>query len=238
MRIFMLKTSALMAAALCTLPVFAADAVTDAIQTAYAPYRVALFKTNSNSQPEARQAIDQARTTWDSVVQQYGAKAPAPYDRDAKFSASLAKVRQVYDKAATEIGRNALAQAHETLEEARDVMAELRRRNGVIVFSDHMNAYHTQMEQVLIHGPKRLDAVDGLQELTLQTGALDYLVGQLGGQAPETLSANPAFKTLLAAVQQSVAELKAAVLSQDKDKLKAAIGKLKAPYSKLFIQFG
>ena len=35
------------------MPAFAADAVTDAMQAAYGPYRVALFKTNSNSQAEA-----------------------------------------------------------------------------------------------------------------------------------------------------------------------------------------
>ena len=36
---------------------FAADPFTDAAQKAYAPYRAALFKTNSNSQAEAQQAM-------------------------------------------------------------------------------------------------------------------------------------------------------------------------------------
>ncbi|UUC91650.1 MULTISPECIES: cytochrome c [Comamonas] len=232
------KTSAILAAALCVLPAFAADAVTDAMQNAYSPYRVALFKTNSNSQAEAQQAIEQARATWSRIVQLYGAQAPAPYDRDAKFSVSLAKVSKIYEKAANEISRNELAQAHETLEDVRDVMAELRRRNGVVVFSDYMNAYHAQMEKLLILGPKQLDTANGLQELTLQTGALDYLAGQLEIQAPEVFSAKQDFQSLLAALRHSVDELKAAILSQDKDKVKAAIGKLKAPYSKIFIQFG
>lgn len=234
----MLKRTVLISAALCALPALAADAVTDAMQKAYSPYRVALFKTNSNSPSEARQAIDQARLSWNRLSQEFGAKAPAPYDRDVKFVASLAAVSKIYDKAAVEIGQNQLGQAHETLEEARDVMAELRRRNGVIVFSDHMNAYHAQMEAVLSDGARLSDTSLGLLELIAQTGALEYLAKQLVSQAPSELASNAEFKPLLDAVQRSVLDLRAALFTQDKDKVKEALGKVKSPYSKLFLKFG
>lgn len=216
----------------------AADPVTDAITAAYAPYRAALFKTNSNSQPESQQAVEQARTAWQQIVSQYAAKAPAPYDRDKNFASALAEVSKVYDKAAAEIGQGQLSEAHETLEHARDVMAELRARNNVIVFSDHMNAYHSQMEHVLINGPKILDDANGLAELTAQVGALEFLATRLAREAPVETAANPEFKGLLATVQKSVTDLKTALFAQDKAKVKEALGKIKAPYSKLFLKFG
>lgn len=217
---------------------WAADPVTDAIQQAYGPYRAALFRTNSGSVAESQQAVEQAQAAWAKIVAQFGNKPAMPYDRDARFSASLSEVTAVYAKAAEEVGKGQLPAAHETLERARDVMAELRQRNNVVVFSDHMNSYHAQMEHVLIEGVKLIDQPKGLLLLTGQAGALEYLATQLGTQAPASLTSNPEFMASLKPVQQSVADLKAALLTQDAAMVKAAIGKLKGPYSKMFLKFG
>jgi hypothetical protein len=216
----------------------AADPVTDAMQKAYVPYRVALFKTNGTAQDDSRQAVAQAQQGWNQIVSQFGARPPVPYDRDPEFSSALAEVSQVYAKAAQEVENNQLARAHETLERAREVMAELRQRNQVIIYSDHMNAYHKQMEHVLIAGEEILAAPNGMLQLTAQVGALEYLAGKLKSEAPADYLKNEGFSALYQAVDGSVANLKAALLSQDSSKVKEAIGRIKGPYSKLFIKFG
>jgi hypothetical protein len=132
----------------------AADAVTDAITQAYAPYREALFGTNSRAQTESGRAIAEARSRWQALVVAYSKWPPPPYDRDLSFGQTLHEILTVYDQAALEIGQKKLAEAYETLERARDLLAELRRRNNVLVYSDHMNAYHAEMEQLLEVGPK------------------------------------------------------------------------------------
>ncbi len=123
----------------------AADPLTDAMQKTYVPYRVALFKTNAKAQEESRQAVLQAQQGWNRLAAEFGANPPSPYAGDPGLAASLDAVGKVYVKALAEIERNQLPEAHETLEEVRDVMADLRRRNQVIVYSDHMNAYHAEM---------------------------------------------------------------------------------------------
>lgn len=232
------RLSALALAAAFAFPALAADVVTDAVQAAYAPYRAALFRTNGKSQPEAQQAIAQAQQAWKGVTDRFAAKPAAPYDRDADFAATLAKVSMVYDKAAAEIGAGKLPEAHETLEEARDVLAAMRQRNGVVVFSDHMNAYHAEMEHLLIEGPKMLTGPQGMGPLTAQAGVLAYLTKQLRVQAPATLRQNAEFETLLKDVEGSVQAVMKAALNQDSAALKEAMGKVKAPYSKLFLKFG
>jgi len=234
----MFKPALILSLILATGLTHAADPLTDAMQKAYAPYRAALFKTNQNSQPDAQAAIDQASKAWSGIVKQFAGQAPAPYDRDAGFAASLNEVSKVYAKASTEIGKGDLTEAHETLEHARDVMAELRARNNVIVYSDHMNAYHAQMEKVLIEGPKLLEQKDGLQELTAWTGALEFLANRLASEAPAALSSNEEFKAAFGAVHKSVADLKAALFSHDSSKVKDALSQVKVPYSKMFIKFG
>ena len=217
---------------------FAADPVTDAMQAAYAPYRVALFRTNSNAQVESQQAIAQARQGWTKLAEQYAAKPPAPYDRDPLFAASLAEVSKVYELAATQINTNQLAVAHETLEKARDIMAEMRRRNQVVVFSDHMNAYHSEMENVLINGPKILTQPDGKQQFIAMVGVLNYLAKRLSSEAPANYAKNEEFVESVKAVEKSVVDLQTVAFSQDAAAIKLALAKVKVPYSKFFLKFG
>lgn len=229
--------SAVLAAAL-PAPARAADAVTDAMQAAYAPYRVALFRTNSKAQAESAQAIQRVRAEWRAVGERFAAAPPAPYDRDSKFAATLAEVAAVYERAQREIDEGRLDLAHETLERARDLLSDLRRRNGVVVFSDHMNAYHEAMEHLLAEAPKLLAAPQGMMELMARVGALGYLAQRLVGEAPAVMAADARFSGLAKGVQDAVAALRASVLAQDPAAVKAALTKLKAPYSRLFLDFG
>ncbi len=216
----------------------AADPVTDLMQAANGPYRMALYKTNSKVQAEAQQALTQAQQAWAKLNTQFATTPAAPYDRDPAFVASVAEVAAVYEQAQKEVAAGQLTTAHNTLERVRDVTADMRLRNNVVVFSDHMNAYHSQMEVVLIHGADTLAQPKGMLLLTAQTGALSYLAKQLGVQAPAALKQNAEFSGLLKAVEQSVGNVEAALLNQDAAATKEAIGKLKGPYSKLFAKFG
>jgi len=225
-------------ALLAAMPALAADPVTDAMQAAYAPYRTALFRTNSKAQLESEQAIAQAQQAWKAISERFAGKPPAPYDRDAEFAQSLAQVAAVYQRAAQQVGDRRLAEAHETLEQVRDLIAGLRRRNDVVVFSDHMNAYHAEMEHVLGQGQQAVGSSRDLMLLMGRVGTLEYLARRLRTEAPAALAREPEFPPLLDAVEASVAALRTAVLSQDGAAARAAIDKLKGPYSRMFLKFG
>ena len=218
--------------------VWSADPVTDAMQIAYAPYRVALFRTNSNAQAESQQAIAQAQQSWTKLIEQYSSKPPAPYDRDTAFVTSLSEVLKVYDLSARQVSANQLTAAHETLEKARDIMADMRRRNQVVIFSDHMNAYHSEMENVLINAPTILLQQNGMQQLTAMVGALNYLAKKLISEAPANYATNEEFVESAKAVNKSVSELQDALFLQDAQAIKIKLSKVKVPYSKFFLKFG
>lgn len=216
----------------------AADPVTEAINQAYGPYRAALFRTNSKAQAESEQAIAQAQQAWKSIIERFASRPPIPYDGDAAFSATLNEVASVYEQAAVEISARKLPEAHETLEKARDLMAELRRRNGVIVFSDHMNAYHAEMEHLLQQGGALTTAPQGMLALAERVGVMAYLAGKLRSEAPKPLLNDAEFGAALQALEASVAALRKSVMSQDAAAVRDALGKLKGPYSRMFLKFG
>ena len=216
----------------------AADPVTDAIQKAYGPYRAALFKTNAGQAGESAEALKQAQAAWAQVTQIVKTQPTMPYVNDALMTKTLSGVDAQYASAAQQVAAGKLPQAHETLEVVRDLLSELRRQNQVIVYSDHMNAYHAEMEHLLNEGSKWLQATDGMSQLAAQSGVLFYLAEKLSSEAPAAVQSAPEFKDLLGAVTRSVTALKAAVASGDKAQIEKAIGQVKVPYSKLFIKFG
>lgn len=228
----------LAAAVACASPVWAADAFTDAVQATYPAYRSVLFKTNSATQEECRQALAQAQSAWQQVAGRFAAGAPTPYDRDTQTSATLREVAAVYAQAGAEIERNQLKEAHETLEKVRDLLAAMRQRNQVVVFSDHMNAYHSEMEHLLEAGPKLLAEPQGLHKLTARVGALDYLAARLRAETPAALRGNADYETALSTLESSVAAARLAAFAQDAAALREALGKLKPAYSRLFLKFG
>jgi len=218
--------------------VWAADAVTDAMQAAYVPYRTALFKTNAKAQAESEQAVADARAQFRALGERYSGKPPAPYDRDPEFAASLRKVDEVLDRSEAQIKARELAKGHQTLEEVRDLLGELRRRNGVVVFSDHMNAYHEQMEHLVDDGAAALAKPGGMMALAGQAAVLDYLAKRLKSEAPAALASDTEFKGLVDSVLASVNSLRAAIAREDEAAVREAIGRIKSPYSRLFVKFG
>ncbi len=77
-----------------------------------------------------------------------------------------------------------------------------------------------------------------MARLTARAGALHYLAGRLASEAPASQMENAEFKALLQALQASVRELQTAQFAQDSAAVKAAMGKLKPAYSRLFLKFG
>ncbi|MBP9907581.1 MAG: hypothetical protein KBF66_18705 [Rhodoferax sp.] len=217
---------------------FAADPVTDAMQGTSASYRVAMFKLSGQSLPEATEALTAAQKAWDSFRNQVGSKPGAPYDRDAEFAASVAKVSAIFSKAQSELAAGQAGAAHTALKEVRSVIADLRRRSNVVVYADQIHAYHLQMETVLIDGKAMLEQPKGMLQVTAQVGALSYLANRLRTQAPAELLGKSEFAAMVDAVNGATLDLQNALLAQDMAAVKDAMGKLKGPYSKLFAKFG
>lgn len=230
--------AALGAALFCTPAARAADPVTDALQAAYAPYRQALFRTNGRDAAAAQAALDEAQRRWQALADNYASGAPAPYAADAQWAATLREVSAVYARADPQVKGGQLAQAHETLERVRDLLAALRQRNQVVVYSDAMNAYHEVMERVVGGSGPWLEQADGWWVLMAEVGKLEYLADRLETQAPAERKGDADFVAARKAVAESVAALRAAVRAQDKAAARDAIGKLKPPYSRLFLRWG
>ncbi len=235
MRFRTVLAAALAAAPLLASPVWAGpfrDYET-ALRQVYGQYRVALFATNANKGQEAAKAIAAFQTGWGALAAQ---PVPPQYADDPGYAGTLSEVSALARTAEGEIAAGKLGPAHETLEKIRDTIGSLHQRNGVTGYSDRMNAYHEVMEQVLGMAGK-LNEPGALNRLRGEVAVLAHLAGPLA-DAPAEAKGSEAFAGLVKALKESVSAVQGALDSGDVEAVKKALSGLKAPYAKLFLQFG
>lgn len=201
------------------------------VETAYADYRAALYQTNQRDVAATERAISSFRAKWSALVADWRATPPPQYADDPMLVETLGTVARLAEQSAGQAALGDLAGSHETLEGIRDALGELRARNGVIAFSDRMNAYHELMEHVIGH------AYDTPAALAEDAAVLGFLAGQIGANRPSSAD-SAAFEAAFGALKASVDALRQAVRSGDAPRIEQARRALKGPYSRLFLRFG
>lgn len=215
-------------------PVFAGP-VSDfenALRDAYGNYRMALFATNSGKREQSAQAVEAFAAKWGTLGDTWSQSPPPQYADDPQWLPTLVEIKQIIGKAATEIEAGKLPEAHNVLETIRDQIGQLHLRNGMVTFSDRMNAYHAKMEEVLN------SEMTNPQEIHEGAAVLHYLAGEMLRFPPADAEGSAEFAALSKAVEQTSSDVLAAARSGDMEKLKAARQALKPAYAKLFMKFG
>jgi uncharacterized protein YukE len=201
------------------------------IAEAYADYRAALFQTNQKNKAATQAALAALQTKWAALVIEWARSAPPQYADDPKLGETIQTVTKLIEVSSTLADTGDLVRSHDVLEGIRDALGDLRRRNGVVVFSDHMNAYHEMMERVLDH------AYADRAALAEDVAVLAYLVKEVWLNRPQSADV-AAFEPAYQAMSNSVEALRAALHKGDDGAIDAARKALKPPYSRLFLRFG
>lgn len=207
------------------------------LRAAYGTYRSALFLSNQGKGPETAAALERFSTEWAAITQNWSADPPPQYADDPVLGATFETVTELAAKASEEVEANQLPEAHETLEGVRDAIGDLHVRNGIVGFSDRMNAYHAQMERVLTTDYVNLGE-EGGRELIADASLLSYLAAQIVKHpAPEAETAE-GYQKLVDGFAVSVAFFYDAAISGDVARAMVARTKLKPSYAMLFAKFG
>jgi hypothetical protein len=205
------------------------------MRAAYADYRAALFRTNQNDPAGSRAAIAAFGEKWQQLAADWRRSPPPQYAEDPQLATTLDEVAQVNAEAARLVEAGKVADAHEVLEKIRDAIGALRARNGVVTFSDHMNAYHEQMEKVLL-GSYEGYSPAGLLILREDVAVLAYLAEVLTKTRPAAEAA--AIDQAIAPVLASVEAVRSALAGGNATAIRNAVKALKPAYSRLFLRFG
>lgn len=209
------------------------------VDKAYAVYRKALFQTNKKDAGKSGKANKMFIQQWQQVRNKFGSNPPEVFSSDPQWESTLSNIGEIAQKSAGQIEEGSLAEAHETLEDIRDELTDLRKRNSVIVFSDHINNYHEVMEKLLVGGytPDKIDE-NAKSEINGQLAVLSYLADTIKENAPARYQEDPKYQKLEKGLFGSLEALSKALLSGDPAAISKSVKMLKPAYAKMFVNFG
>lgn len=209
------------------------------VEKAYGKYRVALFQTNKDDMEKSSKANKAFINMWIQIRDSFADNPPDVYGTDPMWSQTIDKVLQIAEKSGEQIAASEFAEAHETLEEIRDQLSELRARNSVIVFSDHINNYHEVMEGLVTMplSPKSITS-EQIVVLGQKLAVLQYLAVAIEENAPDRIKTQEKYQALEKGLFQSIADVKAALKKGEAEQIKKSVKMLKPAYAKLFVNFG
>ena len=209
------------------------------VDKAYGAYRKALFQTNMKDGEKSSQATSSFQNQWKKVMETYSSQPPEVFSSDPKWTETLISISEIAEKSSELINNGQLAEAHEHLEAVRDNLSDLRKRNSVIVFSDHINNYHEVMEGLLTAGytPDKINE-SALNVIREKRAILNYLAEAIREHSPISYSENELYQQLQKALFTSLENLDQAIQSGKPEAVSKSIQMLKPAYAKLFLNFG
>lgn len=161
--------------------------------------------------------------------------------------ADMNRVTEQVKRASLLVESGALAGAHDALEQVRNVMLDMRRREGIEYLPDYLTEFHHIMERLV-------SATDGRSALTLSPAALDSITAdyaevrqawtsvmsagidaKVHGFDSEKLAA---VKAHIQAVSDALDRLGAALDAHDRTAVVKAVAEVKSEFAALYKQFG
>lgn len=125
------------------LPARAADAAAEfhrQTSDAYRHFREAVFYLKRKNSMAGTFELESFRDKWRAIAAAYASKPPAPYASDGKWADTLSAIAAMADKALNTAMDGDTDAAGQALQPVKGMLGELRRRNGVVLFRDHVEA--------------------------------------------------------------------------------------------------
>lgn len=210
------------------------------LRAAQDDYRVALNATRGADGPDATRAIRLFVTAMDRIVTDFPEPPPPRFGEDPQWSGTMEEISGLGRGAVAAAEAGDIVTAHDHLELIRKLIRDLRRRNGVLAYSDIVSSYHIEVESVLLGGytPATFSRRDTFGRLREQVGVLEYLAVRLERDAPFASVVDPDFHPLVDALFASIDALRRAIIAGDKKAAREAMDGLLPAYWAFFLKFG
>ena len=212
----------------------------EAVATAYGFYREAVFLLRTGNPQVASLELEELATHWTAIVERFGPTPPDMYSIDPSWEKTLEEIdKKITRGLAASIEGDAKA-AMKTLEPIRKMLSDLRRRNGVGVYSDIVDRANAAFRKLykFRHNPPDFDAVEQVDQLRQMTAITVYWYEQCRENAFTALAQNPEFKRLMDDSLYSLSRIWVAIANKAEPNLISLLRGLRSSDRLLFLRFG
>jgi hypothetical protein len=207
---------------------------------AYRPYRGAVVYLHTGNAGIAALALEEMAERWARVCGRYRARPPPAFAADPSWRASLDEVSRRIEEARARIEAGDAAGAGAILGPIRTVLGDLRRRNGVVTFSDRIDAFSAALESLWVHrdDPPDLSDAGVVARLAAQARALREALETVHKDVPAALAGDPQLHRLLEGSRTAAGRLEQAIDGGDRELFIGTLRELRSFEQILWLNFG
>ena len=207
---------------------------------AYGHYRGAVNYLRTENVDLAAVELESARDAWDALAARFAAAPPDAFAGDPNWRETLHEIGARLKGGLDEIDTGRPGDAAKSLAPIRAMLADLRQRNNVRVFSDSVDELTAGMDRLwrLRNAAPDFAAPEVLRGLRTDTAVLGYLFARVRAEAPAGTAGAPEFERLVDGALAGIGRLWQAIDGADPELLINTLGELKAFERILYLRFG
>lgn len=207
---------------------------------AYAHYREAVFYARSANIPVAGLALDEFIVKWTRLVEEYGETPPAAYAADVTWKETLQEILQRAEAGLAALDMEDAAAAKDAIDPIRGILGELRRRNNVVAYSDHVDSLSAAMD-VLARYRREVTDLNTAATVAMvreQAAIVEALFKKCAMEAAPEVTGDPEFTRLIDGAAESMSKLLKSLETGDILLYRIGIGELRSYERIMFLRFG
>jgi hypothetical protein len=211
-----------------------------AVEAFSSHHRVVLAYLRTGNLDLAAVELERMNAAWQVVTERFGANRPAEIADQALYIATLTDISTRIIAAHLVMGLGRPDVAHDALNEARNVLARLRRASGVAVLADCVLDANAAMTKLIAFDAKAPDWADAAarQEVLATAAAHGEQLRRCNEMAPASVRLNPEFRRLIDGALASLDRVPEAVAASDGDLLHRLLIELQSFDRLLSFRFG
>jgi hypothetical protein len=223
-------------------PAQAADlkAFNEAVALAYQHYRGASFYLRTKNLAVATFELDDMQVAWRVVEARFSDAPPDSFAGDPAWRETLRDIGARIEKALDAAGDGDLKRVAAFVGPVRGLLATLRARNNVYVFSDCVNEANAAGEAILAFRPRphAFDDEAWVNRLRAQAAVVAYIYAKCGKTAPEALRNDAGFNRLIEGALDEMKTVLEAIKTKNSRLLAITLGEFRSFDRILFLNYG
>lgn len=212
----------------------------EAVTVAYGFYREAFFLLRTGNPQVASIELEEMAARWTTIVERFGPKLPDMYSADPAWKKTLEAINKKIARGLAETIEGDSKAAMKTLGPIRKILSDLRRRNGVVVYSDTVDRANAAFRKLykFRYNPPDFDVAEEVDQLRQTLAITVYWYEQCVENAPPALRKEPEFKRLMEDSLYSLSRIWVAIANKAEPNLISILRGLSSPDRMLFLRFG
>lgn len=206
----------------------------------YPGYRQAMFYLRSDNQAVAALELDGFVEDWHAMVERWAGNPPDAFADDTAWADTLRAIGERGKRALSMLDSGDGAGAMAELAPVRGTLSDLRRRNGVVSYSDCIDELSDAMNNLARYRRELTNLADAtaVEPVRRHAAVVAYLFDRCDRHAPEGIAQDPEFRRLMDGARSSMDKVWTAFGTADVRLYRIGIGELHSFERILFLRYG